>query len=743
VNPEQKKGGGPTGAPGSAVSQSGAGSTGASSRVPADAATLRARLDRERRRAVRAESRLAEVELALRRVLGAGGVEGVPVGELRAVLDSVDLRLAALEDELRAGESELVFLEEAQRMGRAAANAGDEEIKLSLEEARRELDEAARVERSGLPELARQRMEFEVELDRLQSLLAYRENVCDGLAEELQSGTRVTAEVIGKLADLSRGRVASVRRPPTADARIMALRRDLEAEQEQLQQTRRALEAARAEANAARQTAADAEKAAAERLNTVGLERLDREREHARLYAELEESLAQARAAEAEMRRKLQEDTAERHATRARIDALEAELKKLREQLELGSAERERDLRGQLEAGEKRYEDVEAERVRLAERISLLQAALAAKDAAEKRRESEKPATEERPRRRVLSLVHNRPAPASGDTAAGDTAQGGAEPPPVGDTLREREKEIDRLSRRWRELQDAYKGALSEFEDMRRRRDSLLRRIEAPPDAPPPQDAAPTPPPAPATPTTAPPRAPQRPLCLVLVDDDGERSAKIRAAARDDGQIGYAWGHDPEIPPDAQTVLALNLAAEEIDPLACVVALAGASRCVESYTYCARGEHGFAIGPVEYFPAPFNPEICAQRLLQRPRGSRRVLAVGEAIEALSSLREILGRARCSTAVAFDGAQALELVPLVRPNFVLVDLSLPAADAVDVLRRLHDGGRAGEVTFGAMWSRPVDADKLRHDLAIAVAEADLSADQLSREVRAWLKGLSAR
>ena len=750
VNPEQKKddglpaGGGDT--PADELRPDPA--TGSEPRSPTDMPALRARLDRERRRAVRAESRLAEVELALRRAINAGNGDGVPVGELRAVLDSVDMRLAALEDEIKAGESELTFLEEAQRMGRSALANSGEDIKSAVEEARRDLSEAIRRERGGLPELARQRMEFEVEMDRLQSLLSYRDNVCEGLAEELQNGTRVTADVIGKLADLSRGRVASVRRPPTVDARVAALRRDLEAEQARLQQTRRALEAARAEANAARQAASEAEKSATEQLNAVGRERLEREREHTRLYAELEQSLAQARAAEAEGRRKVQAEAAERHAAQIRLEALASEHAGLREQLALGAGEREKALRARLDVCEARFEETESERVRLAERLSLLQAALAAKEAAEKRREAGAPVVDLRAKRRVLSLVHNRPPAAPGD-APGAESEGDEPAAPPAETLHEREKEIDRLSQRWRELQEAYKGALSEFEDMRRKRDNLLLRMNPPSGPAPPSDVSPPPdaglPPAPPLLPPAPPVLPRgseaRPLCLVQLDEEGERSDAIRLLARDESGIAYAWGRDPEVPPRVQPVLVVNLMAEDFDPLARIASLAGAARAIDSFTYCARGAHGFIVGPVEYFPAPFEPEICAQRLLLRPRASRRVLAVGEAIETLSSLREILGRARCSTAVAFDGSQALELAPLVRPDFVLVDLSLPAGDALRVLRALRAGPRGREISFGAMWSRPVGADKLRHDLEVAVAESLLTPEEVRSAVRAWLSGLT--
>lgn len=702
--------------------------------------SVAARMERERRRAVRAESRLAEVELALRRAIGASGGGGIPVGELRAVLDSVDTRLAALEDELKASESELALLEEAQRINRFPSAMGGDDVRRVLEETRRDLDDAMRADRAGPPELARQRMEFEVELDRLQSLLGDRQNVCEGLAEELQSGTRVTAEIINRLADLSRGRVASTRRPPTTDARIAALRRDLENEQAQLQQTRRALEAARAKAKSAQLATLEAEKDASDRLDAMARERLEREREHARLYADLEQKMAAVRDAEAEARRKLQDGLAERHALQMRLEAVNEENARLREQIALAASEREHELLQRLAESESRLEQTESERVRLAERVSLLQAAQAAKEAAEKRRESAKPVVDLRPKRRVLSLVHNRPPTAAGEATAGEDGSDGQAPEAqASETLREREREIERLSKRWRELQDAYKDALSEFEDMRGKRDSLLLRLNQPPGAPPanaPGES--TSPPVAADVGEVPAEEHAPPSAYVVhVDRDRGRAAALAAVLREREGIEYVGGGDPEVPRHVEVWPVVNLIAEDCDPLARVAALAGGARAVASFSYCARGERGFAVGPLEYFPAPFDAEVCALRLLGRSRPARRVLAVGEAIESLSMLRETLGRGRCSTAVAFDGNQALELAPLVRPDYVLVDLSLPAGDALRIVRVLRRGPRGGEMAFGAMWSRPVEADKLRRDLRELVGAETLSASDLAAAVARWL------
>lgn len=729
--------------------------------------SLATRLDRERRRAVRAEARLAEIELALRRTIGDSNGDGVPVGELRTLLDAVETRLAALDDELKAGERELSYLQESQRIDRSILASGAEDLSRTLEDTRRDLSDSMRYDRTGLPELARQKMEFEVEMDRLQSLLSYRDTVCEGLAEELQQGTRVTAEVTGRLADLSRGRVAAARRRPTVDARVAALRRDLEAEQGRLQQTRRALEAARAEAQAAQQTAVEADQRAADRLAAMNRERLDREREHARLQAELEHAVTEAREHEADSRRKLHESDAERHGLRLQIEALQEESTALRREVELSSDSRQSELRGRLEAAESSLEETEAERVRLAERVSLLQAALS-RGGADKGGETGAAGAG---RRRVLSLVRKRPVvePQDEEKIVAEEPEGAAGAAPDAGTdklLRERESEIDELSQRWRDLQDAYKDALTEFDDMRQKRDKLMRRLNAPGAEPgaaadgeagteepgpvdlddaPPLVIDPAQPVAPVVPGTGPDEVGGEtstgPVCLLHWDDEGERRDLVRARAEREPDCVYAR-NAAELPAGASPLIVLNLLSEEVDPFAALPAFAGSRGSVPVLTYCARGDRGFVLGLVEFFPAPFNPEVCAERLLLHPQNCRRVLAVGEAIEALSSLREIMGRARCSTAVAFDGGQAVELAPLVRPNFALVDLSLPAGDAMRVFRELGSSSQSQPVSFGATWTRAMDADLFRRDLEHSLGSSAYSADALESALTHALAAMGA-
>lgn len=70
------------------------------------------------------------------------------------------------------------------------------------------------------------------------------------------------------------------------------------------------------------------------------------------------------------------------------------------------------------------------------------------------------------------------------------------------------------------------------------------------------------------------------------------------------------------------------------------------------------------------------------------RASRRVLVVDDnedAAESLAALLRIFGH---DVRVAFDGEQALEVAPQLKPDLVLLDLGMPRMDGHEVARRMR-------------------------------------------------------
>jgi len=702
-------------------------SAGSEAAVPALAGPLAERLQRERRRAVHAEGRLAEIELLLRREVELSNGEGISAAALRTLLESVQVRVASLEDEVRASERQLLDIASTRRNALGDASADGDDLAFGLEQSRQELRDAVESRRLGLPELARQRVEFEVELDRLQSLLTYRDSVCDGLAEELEQGTRFAAEVTARLADLSRGRVAPTRRPAPQDARVATLKRTLETEQAQLRQATRALEAARAELKIAQRGVADIDDRRSRDIEALRQEHILVEAERDRLRTEVETATTQAVSERRRLEAALDRERAGRTQALEAVRDLEARLADLERQQALSRPDREEELRSRLVEREEELERVEAERVALAERVSLLQAALSSKEA-ELRRAGPQ---ERRPRGKVVPLEADRGADRSMVPAVDKSGEST-------DLIQQRERDLARLSARWGELQDAYREAVAEFDEVRAKRDRLLQNLskDAGPALPLADPGPPiaSPPPTPGAPRLT-PAAPMvgdedswvvqesasRRRVLVHIEDDEQRRDALRQLGVSHG-LEYSAGVDVEFPRGAELVVVANLLSERVDALATVAELARAVPAMRAVLYGARGVAGKVFATTDVFSAPFDPKACASYLMTAHPRLRRVLTVGESLDAMSRLRELLGQSRCSTAVAFDARQANDLMSLVRPEYVLIDLALPDGAGFDLLADL--GRRDPPLFLGATWSHAPVAGEQRAGFAARTGGAPL-------------------
>lgn len=184
-----------------------------------------------------------------------------------------------------------------------------------------------------------------------------------------------------------------------------------------------------------------------------------------------------------------------------------------------------------------------------------------------------------------------------------------------------------------------------------------------------------------------------------------------------------------EVPIDrkggATPVCVVNLLAPTIAPFRATsdAALWGfdAPRAV---TYCAEDGRGFVLGMVDFFPHPFDTDACATRLVARePHGLQRLLAVSEDVETMSDLRKTLGGLNCSVSSAIDARQALHLAPIVKPDVVLVDLSLPKDGALKLLYQLRTDPALAAIGIGAWWGRPpISSAELREGALRVIRDA---------------------
>ncbi|HVN85313.1 MAG TPA: response regulator [Candidatus Binatia bacterium] len=224
-------------------------------------------------------------------------------------------------------------------------------------------------------------------------------------------------------------------------------------------------------------------------------------------------------------------------------------------------------------------------------------------------------------------------------------------------------------------------------------------------------------------------------ITILHLDDHGGYQESLRNLVEKFGHARYCLAREPfERDAIGRRLLALNLLAGSVDALATVAeAAAWGIECPAAFTYCGDGARGFALGMVEFFPPPFEPNLCVTRLLERPSPAQKLLVVSDAVDATSELRSILARLGCATSVAFDGKQALNLLPMVRPDVILLDLNLPKGDAWRVIGRVRADPANVTVNFALMWQHPIVPAELRQQVARVAKDLPFAPDDLRRAI----------
>ncbi len=93
---------------------------------------------------------------------------------------------------------------------------------------------------------------------------------------------------------------------------------------------------------------------------------------------------------------------------------------------------------------------------------------------------------------------------------------------------------------------------------------------------------------------------------------------------------------------------------------------------------------GLVLGVIEPASQPLDPNAILAVLEQYGTKGKRVLTTGDDVDALISLRQALTRNQMSVSMAWNAKQAVELLPMVRPHVVIIDLGQAPGDAIPVL-----------------------------------------------------------
>lgn len=131
----------------------------------------------------------------------------------------------------------------------------------------------------------------------------------------------------------------------------------------------------------------------------------------------------------------------------------------------------------------------------------------------------------------------------------------------------------------------------------------------------------------------------------------------------------------------------VNLAAP--GALQALIALRAAG-CTAPFWACIAdpaGDRGLPLGLIEPAVPPLDPDAVITALGPYAAQGGRVVTTGADVDALMSLRQALSRRRVSVSMAWDGKQAADLLGVVKPLAVVIDLDLPRRDGYAVIAGL--------------------------------------------------------
>ncbi len=255
------------------------------------------------------------------------------------------------------------------------------------------------------------------------------------------------------------------------------------------------------------------------------------------------------------------------------------------------------------------------------------------------------------------------------------------------------------------------------------------------------KDDAATSPPADATPSpvTAPPVVMTPPDARVIAVLDGTPPAWPATA-----------GADVHVLPPGDDVVGrigelgagrclVNLAAPGAIAAAAALRTAGVALSLWGTIVVANGERGLGLGQIEVLSRPIDPDLVRSQCVTVAPKNARILAIGSDSSTFIALRQGLIKAGMSVSIAWDLKQATELMEIVRPHMIVLDLALPARGAaalvVDLARlettpvlAVLPGSAEQVATFAAALASlvPVEGARSPQNLLRAVIDAKRAA-----------------
>ena len=154
-------------------------------------------------------------------------------------------------------------------------------------------------------------------------------------------------------------------------------------------------------------------------------------------------------------------------------------------------------------------------------------------------------------------------------------------------------------------------------------------------------------------------------------------------------------------------------------------------RRTSAYTYVFDCGRGLLLGTMDYMPLSMDVRADVERYVEN-QTARRILIVGGDFDVVSHMQEALAGRGCTTSTALNSKQALDLVPTIKPDLVMLDMRLPRESSVRLayhLRNYMTGFRHLPITF--FWRERGDLADFHEQSLTAIRDAVLSPDDLAR------------
>jgi CheY-like chemotaxis protein len=219
---------------------------------------------------------------------------------------------------------------------------------------------------------------------------------------------------------------------------------------------------------------------------------------------------------------------------------------------------------------------------------------------------------------------------------------------------------------------------------------------------------------------------------LIHIEENAEIQHAIEELAKKWAVDYHRFGQPLAQSAGEHRLLVVNLALSRVDSLSEIAKSADWGIAEPAaFTYCADGSNGAVLGIVHFFPPPFDVAACVRRLLSRPSRPQRLLVVGEAFETMNALKDSLAQVQCGISMAFDTRQAVDLVPMLKPDLLLIDMNMPRGEALRLAMRLHAAHAGAQPPLGFFWTDAIPPGEFREHALRAIRDLVLSPDDLAR------------